>query len=235
MIAKFETITAVLLLLVAGPGHRFGILPTKVAVLIGLAGMALGAFAALCAVLALVLKTTQRRTALLLGCLVIGAALTVNLLVLVGKVDPPIHDITTDTMNPPQFDILAGARAGAANSDAYPGAEVAKQQLGAYPDIQPLLVTGKDANSVLDAAEAAAVAQGWEAVVRQDDSQQIEATDVTFWYGYKDDIIIRVSQSNAGVIVDVRSKSRVGQSDFGTNAQRIRDYLASLKAGLGIS
>ncbi|MEL7310115.1 MAG: DUF1499 domain-containing protein [Pseudomonadota bacterium] len=237
MIAKFETISAVLILLIAGPGHRFGLIPTKFAVLMSLGALILGAVALLCAILALVLPTMRRRTAMLAGCVLISGALTATLVswVIKGASVPQIHDITTDVGNPPQFDILAGARAGAANPDAYPGEAFAKQQLEAYPDIQPLVVPGNDAARVLDAAEAAAVAQGWQAVVRQDGSQQIEATDVTFWYGYKDDIIIRVSQGNAGVIVDVRSKSRVGQSDLGTNAQRIRDYLATLKASLGVS
>ena len=69
--------------------------------------------------------------------------------------------------------------------------------------------------------------------MRQADSNQIEATDVTFWFGYKDDIIIRVTESESGSRIDVRSKSRVGQSDLGTNAARIAKYLDDLGTVLG--
>jgi uncharacterized protein (DUF1499 family) len=60
---------------------------------------------------------------------------------------------------------------------------------------------------------------------------RIEATATTPWFGFKDDVVIRVAPDPAGSRVDVRSVSRVGQSDVGTNARRIRAYLARLAAG----
>jgi hypothetical protein len=59
---------------------------------------------------------------------------------------------------------------------------------------------------------------------------RIEATDTTFWFGFKDDVVIRVEADGAGSRVDVRSVSRVGVGDVGTNATRIRAYLQKLGA-----
>jgi uncharacterized protein (DUF1499 family) len=64
------------------------------------------------------------------------------------------------------------------------------------------------------------------------DAGIIEATDSTFWYGFTDDIVIRVRAEGTGARVDVRSVSRVGRSDLGANAARMRPYLASLRAAL---
>lgn len=230
MIAKLETISAVVLMIVAGPGHRFGLIPTKIALLMTLAALVLGAIALLFGLAALFMKSTQRNTPVLLGALTISGILSLTLVswVMKGASVPQIHDITTDLDTPPQFVALAGARIGAANPDAYPGEDVAQQQRDAYPDLAALRVTGQSIGSVLDAAEQAAIDQGWEAVVRTESQAQIEATDVTAWFGYKDDIIIRVTDEADAIVVDVRSKSRVGQSDLGTNAARISDYLAAL-------
>ena len=78
----------------------------------------------------------------------------------------------------------------------------------------------------LDAAER----MGWTMVASSPAEGRIEATDKTLWYGFKDDIVIRVTPSAGGSKVDVRSVSRVGRSDIGINAQRIRRYLEKLKA-----
>ena len=76
------------------------------------------------------------------------------------------------------------------------------------------------------AAEATARNQGWE-VIRVGDTT-LEATATARWFGFKDDVAIRLSEVADGVRVDVRSASRVGRSDVGTNAARIRAYLAAL-------
>ena len=82
-----------------------------------------------------------------------------------------------------------------------------------------------------DAERAAAIARdlGWE-VVNEDPSQGIvEATDTTFWFGFKDDVAVRVRADGQGSRVDVRSVSRVGQGDLGANAQRIGEFLQKMK------
>jgi len=69
---------------------------------------------------------------------------------------------------------------------------------------------------------------GWEIADASSDRFHIEATDATFWFGFKDDVVIRIMPEQQGSRVDVRSLSRVGSSDVGTNAKRIRAYLKKL-------
>jgi len=141
---------------------------------------------------------------------------------------PPIHDITTDTENPPEFIAIAPLRADAPNPAAYGGAEVAVQQREAYPDIQPTLIN-EPPEAAFQRALSAARAMGWEVVSINADSMRIEATDRTFWFGFRDDIAIRLTPAGGRTVLDVRSKSRVGRSDVGTNAARIRKYLEQLQ------
>jgi uncharacterized protein (DUF1499 family) len=60
------------------------------------------------------------------------------------------------------------------------------------------------------------------------ESWRIEATDTTTFFGFKDDIVVRLTPIAGRTVVDVRSVSRIGRSDVGTNARRIREYLAAL-------
>jgi len=71
---------------------------------------------------------------------------------------------------------------------------------------------------------------GGELVASDPVAGRIEATDTTFWFGFKDDIVVRVAPAPGGSRVDVRSTSRVGLSDVGTNAARIRKYLRALQS-----
>jgi uncharacterized protein (DUF1499 family) len=82
-----------------------------------------------------------------------------------------------------------------------------------------------------DRALAAARAMSWEIVASDPAQGRIEATATTFWFGFKDDIVVRIAAEGAGSRLDVRSLSRIGKSDVGANARRIRDYLAKVKAG----
>ncbi len=144
---------------------------------------------------------------------------------------PPIHDITTDTQNPPVFSALLPLRADAPNSSHYGGPPIAAQQQKAYPDIKPLHVP-LEPKQALDKAVAIAQSLGWkviEVTEHKDGTRTIEATDTTFWFGFVDDIIIRITPLDKGVKVDVRSVSRVGRSDVGTNAQRVEAFLGTLR------
>lgn len=140
---------------------------------------------------------------------------------------PPIHDITTDTNDPPAFQAIVPLRADASNPVEYPGAEVADQQQAAYPDLRPA-VLDIPMGRAYERALATAEAMGWEIVDADAEEGRIEATDRTFWFGFSDDVVIRLTPSGDRTIVDVRSKSRVGRSDVGTNARRIRSYLERL-------
>lgn len=141
---------------------------------------------------------------------------------------PMIHDISTDLVNPPVFVAVLPLRAGASNAADYGGASVAALQKQFYPDIQPLMQAAPPAQ-VFAQALAAAQGMGWEIVEANQATGRIEATATTFWFGFKDDVVVRLTPAGAGSRIDVRSLSRVGVSDLGVNAQRIRDYLEKLK------
>lgn len=140
---------------------------------------------------------------------------------------PMIHDISTDLGDPPAFVAVLPLRAGASNSADYGGATVAAQQKKFYPDIRPLTLAAPPAR-VFPLALAAAQAMGWEIVEANEAAGRIEATATTFWFGFKDDVVVRLTPAGAGSRIDVRSLSRLGVSDLGANAQRIRDYLEKL-------
>jgi uncharacterized protein (DUF1499 family) len=146
---------------------------------------------------------------------------------------PPIHDITTDPDNPPDFVAVAPLRkAEGINPVAYEGAKIAEQQKRAYPDIAPLTVAAApDAafNESLDTAKR----MGWTIVSSDPAAGRIEASDTSRWFGFTDDIVIRVAGTGSGSRIDVRSSSRLGRSDFGVNAERIRTYLAALRTAAG--
>ena len=141
---------------------------------------------------------------------------------------PPIHDITTDLENPPEFSAIVPLRADAPNPIEYGGPEVAAHQRRAYPDIRPLILDlprDRAFQRALDAAED----MGWEIVSADAEAGRIEATDRTFWFGFRDDVVIRLTPIEDRTVLDVRSLSRVGGSDVGTNARRIRDYLETVE------
>ncbi len=136
---------------------------------------------------------------------------------------PPIHDITTDTADPPAFVAVLPLRASAPNSAAYAGDSIAALQRAAYPDVQPVMLDDAPPEAFRRAL-AAAEQMGWDVVARDSAEGRIEATATTTWFGFKDDVVIRVRETAAGSRIDVRSVSRVGRSDVGANAARIRSY-----------
>jgi len=141
---------------------------------------------------------------------------------------PRIHDITTDTRNPPQFVDVLPLRANADNPATYEGAEVATQQAQAYPDIQPVLLD-MPANEAFSLALATAREMKWDIVAADEATGRIEATDQTFWFGFKDDVVIRLTPAQGRTVLDIRSVSRVGRSDVGKNAERIREYVERVR------
>jgi uncharacterized protein (DUF1499 family) len=146
-----------------------------------------------------------------------------------GRSVPPIHDITTDVQNPPEFQAVVPLRANAPNPVEYRGPEIAAQQQAAYPDIQPLRVDAAPEVAFSRALQATR-SLGWELVHADTANLRIEATDETFWFGFKDDVVIRITPAaGGGSRVDVRSLSRIGGSDMGTNARRIRRFLARME------
>jgi uncharacterized protein (DUF1499 family) len=143
---------------------------------------------------------------------------------------PPIHDISTDLQDPPRFVAVLPLRAGAPNPPEYSGGAVADEQRRAYPDIQPLVLSIPAAQA-FERALAAARDLGWEIVASDRASGRVEAVDTTLWFGFKDDVVIRVHEEAGGTRIDVRSKSRVGRGDAGANARRIRSFLRAVEQG----
>jgi uncharacterized protein (DUF1499 family) len=140
-----------------------------------------------------------------------------------------IHDITTDTANPPQFVALHALRLTTFNGPEYGGEKIASIQKAAYPDIQPRIVDQAPA-AAFQRALRAARAMEWLIVASVPQEGRIEATATTRWLRFKDDVVVRVTSDGSGSRIDVRSKSRIGRSDLGANAKRIREFFRKLDA-----
>lgn len=224
-------VVAVLLLIVAGPGTRLGAweFPTgfmmmRWALFLGLGG------AGLAMILLFFSKARHGRGTILAAALIIGIAAAWVPWNGYQKARslPPIHDITTDTMNPPQFVDVTPLRIDAPNPVDYPGEEFAEQQREAYPDIRPLELS-QSADQAFERALRTARDLGWEIVAAVPSDGRIEATATTFWFGFKDDVVIRITPVGAGSRLDIRSKSRLGRSDIGANAARIRKFVRNFQ------
>jgi uncharacterized protein (DUF1499 family) len=217
--------------LLAGPGYRLGWWPlgTGIQTMRWAATAALAAGAmALAATLCAARFGTRRSVLLGLAGIVLALAAAGPPFYLGWKVGrlPHIHDISTDTVNPPRFVAVLPLRAGAPNSTEYDAA-VATEQREGYPDIAPLLLDVPPARA-FERAQRVADSMGWDVVAIAPQAMRIEATATTLLFGFKDDVVIRVAAQGSGSRVDMRSLSRVGGSDFGVNAERVRDYLRRL-------
>lgn len=219
-------LVAALFVLLAGPGIKSGVLPWQV----GILGFAVGA--AVCAVGAVILLVAlvrRKGSRLVSVALVAGlaGALVPGSLIAEARGVPPIHDITTDTANPPAFVAITPAVRGAGTNPVTYDAKIAPLQAAAYPLVRPVTLAVAPSEAFFR-AEKAARAMGWEIVATDALAGRIEATATVPWWGFKDDVVIRLTPEGEGTKVDVRSKSRVGQGDVGVNAKRISDYLAAL-------
>ena len=227
-------IGALLAAAVAGPGHRTGLWDYQ-------GGFAILGIASLCALTACVLgivavmrggsrlARTLALAASLIGLLVAGLPLQQLYL---AKSLPLIHDISTDTADPPPFVAVVPLRVDAPNPVAYQGEQAARLQRDAYPQVAPRFYpAGRQA--VFDAALALSRARGWAVHAAEPAEGRIEASATSAWFGFVDDLVIRVADSPQGTRVDMRSKSRVGRSDLGANARRIEAFLADLDAAVG--
>jgi len=223
-------VVAALLLLAAGPGTRLEVWDFRTGFqLMRWAAFAGLAAAALAAVMLLLPRTRRAGLVALVVALALGlgTAFVPWYALRQARALPPIHDITTDTGRPPQFVAILPLRANAPNPATYGGPDVARAQIGAYPDLRTHRMDAAPADAFKRALQAAR-GMGWEVVAADAAAGRIEATDTTFWFGFKDDVVIRVEAEGAGSRVDVRSVSRVGVGDAGANATRIRAYLRAL-------
>ena len=215
------------LLLAAGPlGTRAGLWPFTVGFLLLGLSLVLGlAAASVC----LAAGTRTGQWGLALAGIGVGLAVVSvpTFAILSARGAPGIHDVTTDTEDPPAFAAAVPLRAGVNTAD-YGGAEVAAQQRRAYPDIEPLVLP-VDPAAAFARVLAAVRELGWELVASDPTAGRLEAVDTTFWFGFKDDVVVRLRPVPGGTRVDVRSSSRVGVGDLGTNATRVRELLARVR------
>lgn len=171
--------------------------------------------------------STQRRPLLMRTLLVVPGTL-LFLGILSGGEYPQIHDITTDVADPPIFATAGEIRDKTANSlELDP--QTISQQLAAYPDIQTVQ-SNLDFEQAYAQAEKVAADMGWKITRTDLLAGEIEAVDTTKIMAFKDDIVIRVRRADNGSVVDLRSASRVGRSDMGANAKRIRNFVTQFKS-----
>jgi uncharacterized protein (DUF1499 family) len=225
-------VAAFVMLIASGPGTRMGLWPwetgfslLKWATYTGLAA-GVGAVAL---IVAMALPRWRHRpwVPIVALCFALAAAVPPIILLEQAKKAPLIHDITTDPFDPPGFETLAAIRQKSPNGAAYGGMAVAAQQQKAYPEVKTLLLKNNPREAMQRAIDAAR-ASGWEIVSSDAATGRLEATATTMWFGFKDDIVVRIRAEGSGSRVDVRSASRVGDSDLGANAKRIKEFLARL-------
>ena len=208
-------------------GYRIGAFPLGLAFLLLAGGFLLLAVCGLVLAFRLARASGRRDRA---AWAVLAAAVVVGLFPLAtlvsGRGAPPIHDVTTDTDDPPAF--RAAVALNAPGRTDYGGPAVAEQQRAAWPDLGPaMLPVAPDA--AFDRALAVVQSMGWELLAADRGALRIEATDRSFWFGFEDDVVVRVTAAGeTGSRVDVRSLSRVGVGDLGVNARRVRAFVAAL-------
>ena len=213
-------------------GYRVGVVPLALALLVPVAGVLLSIVVLVVAVTTLVRgrgAPGSRRPVMGAAAIAAVAGLGPLFIVLSAVGRPAIHDIATDLDDPPRFAAVVPLRADAPNSLEHGGRTVADAQRQAYPDLETLVLS-QASDRVLDWAHEVAQELGWEIVGVDREAGRVEATDTTLWFGFKDDVVVRVRPGQTGVRVDVRSVSRVGGGDLGANATRVRAFLERLEA-----
>ncbi len=236
-------VAALLAALGSGQGwwhFRSGFLVLRVAFFAAIAG-------GLLCLIALLIRTRNRRrrvTVAALAGLVLAALFSsyIGIQARAARLVPPIHDITTNVEDVPPFYRL---RVRTDNFDIVP--HLGRNDLHplppeerwkiihreSYGDLKTVSVPTSPAQTIQIAADIARD-RDWEFATISPDEGIMEATATTRFFRFKDDVVVRVRRNpRGGSTVDMRSISRVGVSDIGTNARRIRSFLAELQARAG--
>jgi len=236
-------VLVLILAVVAGPGYRAELvqLSTSFALLrvAAWAGVGVGLLSLVGLVLAMSRSRLREAGMLAVAAIVCAAVfLPVRGLQSDAQAYPPIHDVTTDLADPPQFAAIPPRvedplRVPARTEELEaltPEERYRVYHERAYGDLSALSL-GLAPADALKAAEAAAREMGWEVVALTPEAGRLEATSTTAWFGFKDDVVVRVRPGvSGGSRVDVRSVSRIGVSDLGANAKRIEAFLERLEA-----
>jgi len=229
------------LLVISTAGSRFEIWPFEIAFLVAAAGIALAVAGAAWGLGGLIVALRRSQSAdlpaldlALAVCAVVLGAFALQLVR--AFTFPPLHHVTTDIADPPGFDAIVGLRPEGSNPHAYDAAQailggtLAETQQQVWPQLTSLHASlGPDPalERTVDTLDAMGMA-----IVNVDRvAGLVEATDTTLWFGFKDDMVVRVRGTAEGSVIDARSVSRVGVSDVGANARRVLDFLERFGAG----
>ena len=230
MLAKFVLIVGLIALAalpVGALGVRFGLWELTTGLAVVFSGIVLATIVLVLGIATLFFVYSRRRIADRMPAL-IGLAASIVVFALtgpqyVGLSKPMTTDVATDRDDPPSFEHLAAERESGANLLDYTEEE-ARVQAEGYPDLIGIRAPG-GTDEHFAKAVAVARALGWDVVHEDADRGLVEATDTTFWFGFEDDLAIRVRREGNETVVDLRSASRFGLHDLGTNAQRIRSFI----------
>lgn len=238
-------------------GTKFGVWNWQIGLLVLTmgGGFVLVVMLALIAVLSLVLvllkkpRDNLRAGIALVGLVIAGGIGTVFVSAGGTAAENPIHDVATDTANPPAFSAATmtartRAKANPLNDYQVPLSQIplfadASPSLArrshaqiiteTYPTLQPLPLGQSTPQQGLAAVAAAMDELGFAAIRTDSDAGIVEGVAETYWFGFKDDVVARIGDKQ----IDFRSVSRVGQSDLGANAKRIAALRAATAAKLG--
>jgi uncharacterized protein (DUF1499 family) len=227
------SVVAAVMLPVGALGTRLGIWQFSGGFLLLAGGAVLAAVGLIVGLVGIIVavrrKLTADKPAIYIGTLVSALVLALmGMQFATAASVPPIHNISTDVNDPPVFERMVTLRGEGSNPLEYDSERLAPLQQEAYPWVKPL-------DSELAPIEALRRARGvledmgLEIVGVEEDRGLVEATDTTFWFGFKDDVVVRIraQEDGTGSRVDVRSVSRVGTSDLGVNARRIGEFLTA--------
>lgn len=216
--------------------HRLGLVEYEVAYATLLAGLAVAIIGVLFAGGAFVVIWNEGLRGLdraLVACVIGAAVLAWPVFEFARSVTlPTISDVTTDPSDPPRFLAVASARPSGANSIDYPGEEAALRQQLAYPGVKPY-ETDASPDEMFNIALSLVERRGWrvlDSVTPRGGQREgrIEAVAQTPIMGFREDISIRIRTTPTGVRIDMRSASRYGSHDLGSNARRIETFITDM-------
>ncbi len=219
----------------SGLGYRWGFwdFPTGFMILRGTA--VLSAIAALCSLAALGINLGRHKRGVMVAAIGFGVGLTTTIVPVQWQHTlnrlPRINDITTDTEDPPQFVVISLLHRPTDRPLTYSAAENALKQKAAYPDLRPIHTRAGEERT-FEAAKEVIAEMKLKLVSASLKEGRLEAVHTSVLFGFKDDMVVRIRKTEPGTRVDVRSKSRVGRSDLGQNAKRIRLFNKAMRAKL---
>ena len=219
-------------------GYRADLLPLRLAFLLFILALLVCVLVVLAGLLSLIANLSRKRPlrldyALLVIACAIGPVVTFLGVGLDGIKAPSIHDITSDTVNPPAFLFTREDEGFRENSLLYGADELSAEQLSgmqlkAYPDISTMTVQ-VPARNVYQKALFVASFLGWEISAQDSLIFHFEAQATTAMFEFVDDIVVRITPlDDDSAAIDIRSVSRLGTSDFSANAKRIRLFFDKL-------